>query len=278
MPPRKPTFRFHNKLTGDLMLACTERARQVAEIVKRQKSSGIFGKQLSKEEVEREAKKRLLQTSKGDPEDKEWVLSLSCLQFGKYRGKPFIWLVENDVGWAVMLMADHEAVREKPCSTSPDAQWDNKEALYRYVNMFPEMRKAIKARRDKRPQPKLSTTEGDILVGFGPYSNLSRQALFLSTEKEHESYVKGMLRHPVTYPGGKLDMLKKYLIKMQAEQTAEDEAMIRVAEKVEKSYIMERASMDSQGAVQSQCQKWEAGDDLEPADVVVSTRAHQNSQ
>ncbi|PIK51979.1 hypothetical protein BSL78_11127 [Apostichopus japonicus] len=164
------------------------------------------------------------------------------LQFGKYCGKPFIWLVEKNVGWAVSLMADHEAVQEKSCLTSPDAQWDNKEALYRYVNMFPEMRKAIKARRDKRPQPNLSTT-GDILVGFGPYSNLSRQALLLSTEKEHESYVKRMLRHPVTNPGGKLDILKKYLIKMQAEQTAEDQAMIMVAEKVEKSYNMERGTV-----------------------------------
>lgn len=76
--------------------------------------------------------KRCVADMKGDPEDVEWVLSLSCLQFGKYRGKTFIWLLENDVGWAVMLMADHERAREETCRLKTgDAQWDNKDALYR---------------------------------------------------------------------------------------------------------------------------------------------------
>jgi len=61
---------------------------------------------------------------------------MSFLQFGKYRGKIFLWLLQNDVGWAVMLMADHEKAREKIdlSSTAPGPQWDNKEALYRYMH------------------------------------------------------------------------------------------------------------------------------------------------
>ena len=56
---------------------------------------------------------------------------MTNLEFGKYRGKSFIWLLENDVGWATMVMADHATAREKGCRSN-DPQWDNKEALYRY--------------------------------------------------------------------------------------------------------------------------------------------------
>ena len=37
---------------------------------------------------------------------------MTNLQFGKYRGKNFLWLMENDVGYATMLMADHGKMRE----------------------------------------------------------------------------------------------------------------------------------------------------------------------
>lgn len=80
-------------------------------------------------QVEEEAKERVIQAG-GNPDDEEWILSMSFLQFGKYQGKSFLWLLQNDIGWTVMLMADHEQAREKTKRTY-DAHWDNKEALYR---------------------------------------------------------------------------------------------------------------------------------------------------
>lgn len=68
-----------------------------------------------------------------DPEDAECVLSMSFLQFGRYRGKSFLWLLQNDVGWAVMVLADHEKTREVGQKKTPHPQWNNKEALYRYL-------------------------------------------------------------------------------------------------------------------------------------------------
>lgn len=52
MPARKPIFLYQDKSKGELKWACTDRAKQVATIVKRQKSSGAFGQQLSKEQVQ----------------------------------------------------------------------------------------------------------------------------------------------------------------------------------------------------------------------------------
>lgn len=68
--------------------------------------------------------------AEGDPGDAESVLSMTFLQFGRYRSKSFLWLLQNDIGWTVMLMADHEKDRAKN-KRSNDPQWDNKEALYR---------------------------------------------------------------------------------------------------------------------------------------------------
>lgn len=51
MPPKRPVFCFRNKQTGELLWAPSDRAKQVAEIIKKQKSQGAFGPKLSKEKV-----------------------------------------------------------------------------------------------------------------------------------------------------------------------------------------------------------------------------------
>ena len=68
----------------------------------------------------------------GDLNDREAVLSQSALQFGRYRSKTFLWLLGNDVGWAVSIMAQHEKERGNRQHPENDAQWDNKDMLYRY--------------------------------------------------------------------------------------------------------------------------------------------------
>lgn len=73
-----------------------------------------------------------MRDSGGDVDNEESVLSMTSLQFGKYRGKSFVWLLQNDVGWATMLMADHKRARETT-KRYGDPQWDNKEALFRLV-------------------------------------------------------------------------------------------------------------------------------------------------
>ena len=40
----------------------------------------------------------------GDPGNAKLVLSCSTLEFGKYQGQTFRWLMENDVGYAMHLV------------------------------------------------------------------------------------------------------------------------------------------------------------------------------
>jgi len=63
--------------------------------------------------VERDAKQGVLQ-AKGNLDDPEWTLSMTCLQFGKYQGKAFFQLLQNDVEWTVMAMADHSNQGKRP--------------------------------------------------------------------------------------------------------------------------------------------------------------------
>lgn len=53
MPPKWPLFRFHNKHAGELLWASTSppRAKDVAAMIKKQKGDGVFGRQLTKEQV-----------------------------------------------------------------------------------------------------------------------------------------------------------------------------------------------------------------------------------
>lgn len=51
MPPKRPVFRFRNEETKELLWAPSARAKEVADMIKKQKNEGFFGPQLSKEQV-----------------------------------------------------------------------------------------------------------------------------------------------------------------------------------------------------------------------------------
>ncbi|CAK6982896.1 hypothetical protein D5F01_LYC04476, partial [Scomber scombrus] len=49
----------------------------------------------------------------GDTSNAALVLSRWKIQFGKYQGKIFHWLLENNVGYTVNLVASHQKERER---------------------------------------------------------------------------------------------------------------------------------------------------------------------
>lgn len=77
--------------------------------------------------------------------------------------------------------------------------------------------------------------EGHSLVGFGPYRHMTRQALYLSMSDEHKNYIRDLIRHPVTHPGGQLDQLKKYLLKKMEEERQDDDALAQMANEMEQT-------------------------------------------
>ena len=103
-----------------------------------------------------------------------------------------------------------------------------------YTQHFPEMQAAIKNRQQSNVAQNIATssvpsTSGTSdayhLVGFGPYKLMSRFDLYNFTQDEHKRYVTSIFNTNVTYPGGQLDKLKRYI---QQEQL-EDQLLIKAA-------------------------------------------------
>ncbi|KAG9278283.1 hypothetical protein AMEX_G6127 [Astyanax mexicanus] len=154
-----------------------------------------------------EAKQKVV-AGGGDPRDNQLVASVSTIQFGQYRGKNFRWLLENDMGYAAMVLAGHQKERESG-DLSETALMSNKDVLLKYASFYPEVAEAIKQRRQ-------GGTVGDCLVGFGAHKTCTCKDLYESQDKEKKSYVQ-WLRVQKTRPGTKMDALKKYIQKRDLE-------------------------------------------------------------
>lgn len=90
---------------------------------------------------------RAVELKQGDAKDEIEVLGAYKLQFGAYFGQTFKWLLENDLGYVVYLLADFEAAKE---STSSSNLSQNKVALKKYAFNFREVQRDCQLRKEKR--------------------------------------------------------------------------------------------------------------------------------
>lgn len=173
----KPVFR---RLPGstELMLKCSVDASCVSKASKERPKS----KMANKAKVEADAQARVREGG-GDPRDRRLVLSQRELQFGQYRGQTFHWLLSNDLGFAVMVVAAHQKERESGVSLESPLM-ENKEALDRYVGLFPEVVSAIRRRRIGEGSLVAPQEEDSRLVGFGKHAALTYKELYDSTVPE----------------------------------------------------------------------------------------------
>lgn len=92
-------------------------------------------------EVEAEAKARVLSEG-GDPSNRRLILSRFMIQFGKYQGQRFKWLLENDVAYAVYVVATHQKEREHNKDQNP---WmANKDSLTQYAIAYADVLKGVR--------------------------------------------------------------------------------------------------------------------------------------
>lgn len=61
-----------------------------------------------KEELVRKNALTVVRQRGGDASDKTEVFGEYILQFGKYKGKSFRWLLENDIGYTIYLLKSHK--------------------------------------------------------------------------------------------------------------------------------------------------------------------------
>ncbi|XP_075961960.1 uncharacterized protein LOC142965107 isoform X2 [Anarhichas minor] len=146
----------------------------------------------------------------GDCSDTKLVLSRHEIQFGKYSGQTFHWLLSNDVGYLIMILAAHHQERESgDLDTSPIKQ--NQDALSRYARLFPCVTSAVQQSRVSDG----SSSEGALdsrRVGFGEHAGLSYREFYESTDPVVQSYRMWLRRACVQSTGSSMDHLKRYLM------------------------------------------------------------------
>lgn len=103
-----PTFRKTS--TGELEKKPSQEALKQNACQYLLRSNGPLAKK--PEEVEAEAKDRVLSEG-GDPSNNWLVLSRYTIQFGKYKGQTFKWLLENDVDYVAYIVTSHQK-EQKP--------------------------------------------------------------------------------------------------------------------------------------------------------------------
>ncbi|KAG7504260.1 hypothetical protein JOB18_004692 [Solea senegalensis] len=96
------------------------------------------------------------------------VLAETELELGQYWGQTFRWLLENDVGYVVSILASHQKEREEGM-TMRTPPMSNKDAHASYARLFPPM----------------STNEvDDTLLGFGEHAHRSYKSLYNARDRE----------------------------------------------------------------------------------------------
>ncbi|CAL8239538.1 unnamed protein product [Gadus morhua 'NCC'] len=118
-------------------------------------------------EVEKEARARVISEG-GDPGNPMLVLGCHSIQLGKYQGQTLRWPLENDVGYASLVVACHQRDRETSASDNP--LMANKDSLARYSCAQPAFAEHLYFRREQeeaRPRATLPGRGGEALVGFG---------------------------------------------------------------------------------------------------------------
>ncbi|XP_044064228.1 uncharacterized protein LOC122881737 [Siniperca chuatsi] len=180
------------------------------------------GPPVKKPEERKAAARACVLSEGGDPRNDRLVLSRFLIQFGKYKGKTFKWLLENDVGYTAMLVANHQKEREHSMRQNP--LMANKDSLTQYAMTFRKVSKEVRFHHEYEKAKEFalqSGQEGKALVGFGLHRLERLQDLYESKIPEKISYVNFLRTMKSTCdPGSKMEVAVRYILQRDQEQAA----------------------------------------------------------
>ncbi|KAK5611526.1 hypothetical protein CRENBAI_015479 [Crenichthys baileyi] len=176
----------------------------------------VAGRARRKEEVLAEATAFVRQNG-GDPGDQFLVLAHCKIQFGKYQGQRFRWLLENSLGYAVYLvssiMGDEE--RDNPLSAS-------KHLFLRYTSQIREIGEAVEVYQKKQAMLQEAQRTGDsgcLMVEFGDFKGKSMKEVYEDGSKEAQALIT-YLKKAKARPNTNMALFKVYVLKRQASAPA----------------------------------------------------------
>ncbi|XP_052445112.1 uncharacterized protein LOC127986896 [Carassius gibelio] len=170
------------------------------------------GRAKPKEEVLSEAS-TFVSTNGGDPSDQFLVLAHCKLQFGKYQGQRFRWLLENSLGYAVYLVL---SISTETAQATPLSQ--NKQLFLQYTSQIREMAEEVeKYQRKQEMQAEARATgdQGCLMVEFGDFQGRSMKDVYEDQSKEAQALIRYLIKADAR-PKTNMAIFKTYVLKRRA--------------------------------------------------------------
>ncbi|XP_028461704.1 uncharacterized protein LOC114573624 [Perca flavescens] len=152
----------------------------------------------------------------GDVSDRLEVMGEYVLQFGKYKGKLFRWLLENDVGYTIYLM---KKVEEEERDGTFNPQGHNKDSLLSfldYARSFQLIRDLREYLASRLPAPPVAS-EGENTVGFGARAKDTWRQIWESRADGYAAFIVGVK----CIKNSKMYNLQQYILKQQRAESGE---------------------------------------------------------
>ncbi|XP_051762982.1 uncharacterized protein LOC127519376 [Ctenopharyngodon idella] len=168
-----------------------------------------------REDIVRQNALTVVRQRGGDVSDRTEVLGDYILQFGKYKGKPFRWLLENDVGYTMYLIKN---LQKEEASGIPMAEGHSKDSLLSFVNYalsFEEIQSLL-TYEASGVGVVAASSEDDQLVGFGSRAKSTWKEIW---DSRADGYADFIIRKSCV-PGTRMYKLQQYLRKRQQSATA----------------------------------------------------------
>ncbi|KAK0153754.1 hypothetical protein N1851_004180 [Merluccius polli] len=144
----------------------------------------------------------------GDVSDQQELMGEYVLQFGKYKGKSFRWLLENNVGYIIYLI---KKVDEEERDGRFNPQGHSKDSLLsflEYARSFQEIEDLHKYLLSRQPAAPVAS-EADNLVGFGARTKDTWRQIWESRADGYAAFVLGVK----CIQNSKMYNLQQYLLK-----------------------------------------------------------------
>ncbi|CAL8369067.1 unnamed protein product [Boreogadus saida] len=122
----------------------------------------------------------------GDISDKQEVLGEYVLQFGKYKGKLFRWLAENDVGYVIYLI---KKVREEERAGQFKPDGPKKDSLLSLLQYSYQEIKDLLLYLDSQVVTPPAKDDEDNLVGFGVHMKKTRRDVWKRRDDGFSAFI-----------------------------------------------------------------------------------------
>lgn len=199
-----PVFRRQTPTSSRLLMAPSAEAKRLENVES--------GRAKPKEEVLTEASTYVC-TNGGDPNDQFLVLAHCKLQFGKYQGQRFRWLLENSLGYAVYLVL---SISTEKAQTNPLSE--NKQLFLQYTSDIREMAEEVekyKRKQDMQAEARATGDQGCLMVEFGDFQGRSMKEVYEDQSKEAKDLIRYLVKADAR-PNTNMALFKAYVLKRQA--------------------------------------------------------------